>query len=62
MPRMNGVALATTLRARRPGLKVLLTSGFAPEGRVMRDAWQVLDKPFAPEELGRRVRALLDEP
>ncbi|MBK7071782.1 MAG: response regulator [Myxococcales bacterium] len=62
MPRMNGVALATTLRARRPGLKVLVTSGFAPEGRVMRDTWQVLDKPFAPEELGRRVRALLDEP
>ncbi|MBL8623306.1 MAG: response regulator [Myxococcales bacterium] len=62
MPRMNGISLATTLRARRPALKVLMISGFAPEGRVMRDTWHVLDKPFTPEELGRRVRALLDEP
>ncbi|MBK9031287.1 MAG: response regulator [Myxococcales bacterium] len=60
MPKMNGLALATTLGALRPEVRVLVTSGFAHERRVTRDTWHVLDKPFTPEQLAARVRAILD--
>jgi PAS domain S-box-containing protein len=62
MPRMNGLRLATALREVRPDVRVLITSGFAEDGRVSRDTWDVLDKPFTPDELARRIRARLDAP
>ncbi len=61
MPRMNGLRLAIALRALRPELRVLVTSGFADESRVVRDTWQVLDKPYTPETLAVCVRAILDQ-
>ncbi|MCE9572934.1 MAG: response regulator [Deltaproteobacteria bacterium] len=61
MPQMNGLRLAIALRALRPELRVLVTSGFADESRVMRDTWQVLDKPYTPEQLAIRVRTALDQ-
>jgi CheY-like chemotaxis protein len=60
---MSGYDLAAKAVARRPALKVLLTSGFAdthlndsnPEIRT-----QVLAKPYRKDDLARALREVLD--
>jgi PAS domain S-box-containing protein len=60
----SGVTLAETLQTERPGLKVLLTSGYSheldqrpsPAGKP----WQVLEKPAPPQRLLEAVRHCLD--
>ena len=65
MPGIRGVDLSRRLRARWPGLRVLMISGysderlFEPDGGVT-EAIQLLAKPFTPQELLARVRQLLD--
>ena len=59
MPEMNGHALAHEARRRLPALRVLLTSGYAPES-VEADRADILPKPFDVDQLARRVRAVLD--
>jgi len=66
MPRLGGEALVARLRLKRPLLRVLLTSGY-PENIAVRDGGleantSFLQKPFAPAELARAVRQLLDAP
>lgn len=64
MPQMSGAVVANRLVAKRPGLKVLFTSGYAdrasagevPSGRVA----SFLGKPFTADSLTRKVRDLLD--
>jgi DNA-binding NtrC family response regulator len=59
-----GTQLVEKLTERRPGLKVLLTSGFSDSSlmhRSMLDGTaELLPKPYQLEELARRVRAQLD--
>jgi CheY-like chemotaxis protein len=63
---MNGVVLAHEARRRYPGLKVLLTTGYAETSLERSDAggndFEVLDKPYTRRDLGRRVRIVLDGP
>jgi PAS domain S-box-containing protein len=64
MPQMSGAELATALRERRPGIKVLFLSGYAAD--VLSDHGGIGDarfmqKPFRPAELTVAVRALLDD-
>jgi len=66
MPRMSGRELAERLMALRPGIRVLLVSGFADD-RVMRNGaldsgMAFLQKPFTLESLSQRVRDVLDTP
>jgi two-component system cell cycle sensor histidine kinase/response regulator CckA len=66
MPRLGGEALVARLRQSRPRLRALLTSGY-PENIAMReggleDHTSFLQKPFAPAELARALRQLLDAP
>lgn len=64
MPRMGGGALAERLLARRGDLKVLYMSGYTENDIVRRGelvpGTSFLQKPFPPELLTRRVRALLE--
>jgi len=64
MPDTSGPELIDRLVRRRPGIPVLYVSGYTagvisrqglPEGAVA-----LLEKPFTPEALGRKVRELLD--
>ena len=62
----SGVQLAAQLLALRPGLRVLYASGYAadalgPMGLGTREV-ALIQKPFTPAELARRVRQALDEP
>jgi two-component system cell cycle sensor histidine kinase/response regulator CckA len=64
MPEMSGRELAETLRARQPDLKVLYISGYTDDEVIQRGVSgrevPFLRKPFASEELVRRVRGVLD--
>jgi CheY-like chemotaxis protein len=59
-----GANLVARLRERRPGLKVLLTTGFTESAIMHRGlldgTLEVLSKPYKVEDLARRVRAILD--
>jgi len=58
---LNGVELARAARSRRPGLKVLLTSGYAAvvEQHAAVGEFEVLAKPYRRADLAARVRAVL---
>jgi PAS domain S-box-containing protein len=66
MPQMSGPELAAELRARVPGLRVLYVSGYTSEALSSRGISPsdiaLLQKPFTPGELARKVRDVLDAP
>jgi hypothetical protein len=63
MPGMSGPELAEELRRRRPGLRVLLMSGYTGDVILDRGALQsgfpLLQKPFSPEGLLLKVHEVL---
>ena len=64
MPGMKGPELADRLRAARPGIRVLLMSGYAAELVTPIDLKEAtfLAKPFAPAALVKAVNSVLDVP
>jgi signal transduction histidine kinase len=65
MPGMSGRTLASQIRARRPAVKVLYTTGYA-QNAVIRDAMLdhdvgFLAKPFTVDQLARKIRQTLDQ-
>ncbi|WP_237709106.1 PAS domain-containing protein [Sphingomonas elodea] len=60
MPEMSGRELAARVRARMPGLKVLLTSGYAPDAPADGAAENILAKPFNIATLAVAIRTALD--
>ena len=64
MPTMNGVELAKRLRSVRPGMSVLLISGYSQdmidEKHLLEPGTELLVKPFEHTVLTRAVRRLLD--
>jgi two-component system cell cycle sensor histidine kinase/response regulator CckA len=62
MPEMSGYDLAERVRARRPEIRLLFMSGYAPRlSGAQLAAGELLKKPFAPEQLARAVRSALDD-
>jgi PAS domain S-box-containing protein len=64
MPAMNGLRMVEEFQKRRPGLNVIFMSGHAEE-MISRQGGpdpvpDVLQKPFTPDVLVRRVREILD--
>jgi PAS domain S-box-containing protein len=64
MPDMNGRVLATRLVGICPGLKCLFMSGYTADviahESVLDDGVHFLQKPFSGEDLGAKVREVLD--
>jgi len=64
MPGLNGPDLAQRLVGRRPTMKVLYMSGFAPHVTIsagsLSDRAAFLQKPFAADTLATKVRECLD--
>jgi two-component system cell cycle sensor histidine kinase/response regulator CckA len=58
MPGIRGDDLARAVRRERPGIAVLIISGYAEQGQLG-ERTAVLEKPFAFPELGRRAREVL---
>jgi DNA-binding NtrC family response regulator len=63
MPETNGIELGTEIRKRFPGLPVVLTSGYsdvlAEKGR---HGFELVQKPYAAEELSRVLRRVCAGP
>jgi len=63
MPGMTGLELARAVTTRKPGLPVILVSGFGdsatPEALGRAGVRTVLNKPVTPEQLGRALEAAL---
>jgi two-component system cell cycle sensor histidine kinase/response regulator CckA len=64
MPETGGPEIVSRLSALRPGIKILSMSGGADDAVLRRSLTEagvgVLQKPFAYDDLARRVRQLLD--
>jgi signal transduction histidine kinase len=64
MPETNGKKLADEALRRRPGLKVLFTTGYTQNavvhGGVLDAGVNLLTKPFAIDQLATKIRAVLD--
>jgi PAS domain S-box-containing protein len=64
MPGMDGIQLARRARELRPGLRILLTSGFTDSVLAEHSALTLhhvlLDKPYRRPELAQAVRQVLD--
>jgi DNA-binding response OmpR family regulator len=63
MPGRNGIDLARDLVAQRPGLAVILMSGYTEEAlarKGLEGPFLLLQKPFTPQELRQRIREVLD--
>lgn len=63
VPGRSGIEVAAEARQFRPGMPVLLMTGYSAEflGSQLRDDLPVLHKPFSPLELIHRLRQLLDD-
>ncbi len=65
MPDINGRKLADEAVRRRPGLKVLFTTGYTANavvhGGVLDPGVHLIGKPFTLDQLAAKVRAVLDE-
>ena len=59
LPGRSGVELVEELTKRRPGLRVLLMSGYTEETLSMGSGMALLQKPFTPRELRERIREAL---
>jgi CheY-like chemotaxis protein len=65
MPKMTGPDAAVSIRAIRPGVSVMFSTGYADAATtawLQRDDTPVLHKPYPPAALLREVRRLLDPP
>jgi PAS domain S-box-containing protein len=64
MPEMGGAQLAARLQEQRPGLKVVYMSGYTDDAMILHgvltQGMPLLEKPFTPDGLARRVREVLD--
>jgi CheY-like chemotaxis protein len=61
---MNGVELALKAREIRPGLKILLTSGYAAgalaDAETLPSDVEIIGKPYRLEDLAQKLRKVID--
>jgi two-component system, cell cycle sensor histidine kinase and response regulator CckA len=64
MPEMSGPELAVQLKALRPEIKVIFTSGYSDTSIVQKDvldsAAAFIQKPYRPKALAQRIREVLE--
>jgi CheY-like chemotaxis protein len=64
MPKMNGKEAFDEISRVRPEIKVIFSSGYAPETirqkAALTDGANLITKPVSPTELLRKVRLVLD--
>ena len=66
MPRLGGPDALEQIRQMNPAIPVIFTSGYSEESEILsslisRGAAHLLQKPYAPRDLARKIRDLLDK-
>ena len=65
MPKMGGKAVYDALRRQHPRLRFLFSSGYSTSaihtGFVLKEGIELIQKPYAPDALLRKVREVLDD-
>jgi PAS domain S-box-containing protein len=59
---MNGIELAREARRLRPGIRVLLSSGYSRLGIQPEDGMKFIPKPYQMPELARQLEAMIEAP
>lgn len=61
---MDGISLVRKAKVLRKNLKVLLTTGFAPEllEKSLEKEFQIIQKPYEPKVLAQTIRMVLERP
>jgi len=64
MPKINGPEAYARINAEKEGVPVVFATGYSPEMEMLHNAQErgltILQKPYVPRELARRVRETLD--
>lgn len=64
LPKLSGTEVFARIREENPELPVILSTGYSPDisqlDRVRQSSLPILQKPYSPSELARRVREALD--
>jgi len=65
MPQLSGPAAFERIRKMNPSIPVIFTSGYCEESEILsavlaHTGTQLLQKPFPPKELARKIREMLD--
>lgn len=65
LPKLSGTEVSARIREENPELPVILCTGYSPDisqlDRARRCGLPILQKPYSPRELARRVREALDQ-
>jgi CheY-like chemotaxis protein len=65
LPGLNGLQLSEQIRAARPEMKFLFITGFAEEfpelSELIKHGGNILEKPFLPSDLVRKVEEMLNQ-
>jgi two-component system cell cycle sensor histidine kinase/response regulator CckA len=65
LPKMSGPQVAERVRQMRPDVRIIYTSGYPGKAsipaRLRHNGTTFFEKPFTPDTLVRKVRAVLDE-
>jgi CheY-like chemotaxis protein len=66
MPRLSGPGALERIRAINPSIPVIFTSGYSEESELLsslvsRGAALLLQKPYSPKALARKIRDILDK-
>lgn len=59
MPEKSGAILAREAQSMQPGIKIILMSGYVPDGEDLEDHWMFVRKPIATKSLGDLLRLSL---
>ena len=62
MPRLGGAELGRLVKQRRPETKILYVTGYSGESPIVEASGRLLQKPFTPEALAKKVRETLSRP
>jgi PAS domain S-box-containing protein len=57
---MDGIAIAAQVRAKRPDIKIVYISGYAPDPELLLPNTELIRKPFLKADLSRVIREALD--
>jgi FixJ family two-component response regulator len=64
LPKLSGLEVFSQIRAEKPEMPVIFTTGHSSDipllHTVQKQGLPILQKPYSPRDLGRKVREMLD--